>query len=69
MNNLAGGVWTPGTGNSTFGSANDVVNNSGLIRVRTGTTTLLGLENLVNRSGGVIDLTYGGANATDNLIT
>jgi hypothetical protein len=66
LNNQAAGVWTPSANANPFGGANDTVNNAGLINVRAGSTTFLGLENLNNQSGGNINLAYNGA-ATDNL--
>lgn len=69
FNNTSTGVWTPGTGANTFANVRDTVNNAGLINVRTGTTSFNGLENLNNLAGGNINLAYGGAAATDNLIT
>jgi hypothetical protein len=68
INNAAGGVWTPGIGGNAFGALNDTVNNAGVINVRTGTTAFNGLENLNNVAGGNINLAYGGAAATDNLV-
>jgi hypothetical protein len=68
FNNQAAGVWTPGTGINNFAGLNDTVNNSGLINVRTGTTTFNTLESLNNLAGGRINLAYGGAAATDNLV-
>lgn len=70
LNNLANGIWTTGNGIiNNFGGASDTVNNSGLINVRTGATLLTGLERLNNNSGGIIDLTYGGTQATNTLWT
>lgn len=72
MNNNTGGVWTPSAGVSDFATANDTVNNAGLINTRTGNTTFAGLEAFNNKAGGIIDMTYGGsgaaANAKDSLI-
>jgi hypothetical protein len=68
LNNNAGGTWTPSLAN-TFAGTNDQVNNTGLINVRTGYTTFTGLERLTNKSGGVIDLTYGGTQATNTLLS
>jgi hypothetical protein len=70
INNNAGGTWTPNAvvlANS-FGAITDTVNNAGLINIRTGLTTFSGLEAFNNLSGGVIDLTYGGTQATNSLV-
>lgn len=70
LNNAASGVWTPGIGIiNNFGGASDTVNNTGLINIRTGTTLFTGLERLNNNAGGVIDLTYGGTQATNAVWT
>jgi hypothetical protein len=68
LNNASTGVWTPGIGGNSFAAINDTVNNAGVINVRTGTTAFNGLENLNNVAGGNINLAYGGAAATDNLV-
>jgi hypothetical protein len=67
LNNNVGSIWTPSLLNA-FGAATDRVNNTGLINIRTGVTTFAGLEQLNNNAGGVIDLTYGGTQATNSLI-
>jgi hypothetical protein len=67
LNNNTGAIWTPSLLNA-FGAATDKVNNIGLINIRTGVTTFAGLEQLNNNAGGVIDLTYGGTQATNSLI-
>jgi hypothetical protein len=66
MNNNTGAIWTPSLANS-FGATNDAVNNTGLINIRTGNTVFAGLENLSNKAAGVVDLTYGGTQATNSL--
>lgn len=67
LNNQAGGVWTPGTGENLFLGADDSVNNAGTINIRSGTTTFRSLANLNNQAGGHIDLSHG-PDATDNLV-
>ncbi len=68
LNNNTGSIWTPSLLNA-FGGATDTVNNTGLINVRTGVTLFTGLERLNNNAAGVIDLTYGGTQATNTLRT
>jgi hypothetical protein len=67
LNNNAGATWTPGLAN-TFATAADLVDNRGLINIRSGNTVMAGLENLRNQAGGVINMQYGPA-ATDTLTT
>jgi hypothetical protein len=64
--NEAGGVWDPSLLN-VFAATNDVVNNAGLINVRTGWTTFAILEQLNNKATGVIDMRYGAAGQLDAL--
>ena len=66
LNNNAGGVWTPGTGENLFAGAADAVNNAGVINVRSGDTVFRSLEALRNLSGGTINMRYGSA-STDTL--
>jgi hypothetical protein len=66
FNNLAGGVWNPGSNDSLFNAASDFVNNSGLINIRAGLTRFVGLETFENRSGGIINLQLNG-DPTDDL--
>ncbi|MFZ1681216.1 MAG: autotransporter outer membrane beta-barrel domain-containing protein [Rhizobiaceae bacterium] len=61
LNNLAGAIWTPGTGffNEFYG-ADDTINNAGIINIRDGLTTFDGLETFNNLSGGIVNLQYSG---------
>ncbi len=67
FNNEAGGTWDPSLLNA-FAAVNDTVNNAGLINVRKGFTNVVGLENLTNESGGVINMRYDASGTLDDLV-